>query len=192
VSFADTHGRFGAFVDLVQARYPVLSTDADPAWFVGPEHAHNNDNWYRIVAYTLGGVIGPPRGMGSAVSKTDIAVASRKLKTHFQVWCPTHKTAENVLHGVIEAIDYVSGSADNVVGGMSEAWDPGAGRIDAGGALVVLTFDLVLNVLQTDRLVLLEGRAVGAPVTPTPATGLTLIGALDGAELPPVTTTTED
>lgn len=188
MTFEATEGRFGAFVDAVRARYPVLGTDDDPAWFCGAEHANDNDNWHRIVAWSTEGTIGPPRGMGAAVSKTGTAVASRALRATFQVWGPSRKVTENELHGLIEAIDYVSGSADNVVGGMRERWFVRSGVIHEGGAMVEISFDLLINVLESDRLVLLEGRAVGLPATPTPADTLIVVGALDGAELPPVVT----
>lgn len=188
MTFSETHGRFGSFVDAVQAGYPLTGTSADPAWYVGAEHLAAHDNWNRIVAWhTEARILSPDRG---AISRTDRVVARRVLRVHVSVWSKDARRAENACHALHVAIDGASGESNNVVGDVREQWFPGS--IEHGGASFDLSFDLAINVLASDLEVIASDAEPGAGTPVTPATELVIGSQLDDQALPDVSLSNED
>lgn len=191
MTFAATHGRFGAFVDDVQAVYPSTGdSTVDPAWFCGQEHVHANHNWHRVVAWfqTVPRIAAGPQG---ARNGHDAVIAARAVRAHVTIWARTAIGAENMVHAMIGAIDLVAGPSTFAVSNMSEEWAATGGDIVSGGVVCDLTFDLQILVLESDAAVITDSAAPGDGAPPEPATGLVLGSELDGASLPDVTTPPE-
>ena len=122
----------------------------------------------------------------------DAVIAVRVVRAHFTIWGRTARSTENMVHAMIGAIDLVSGPSDRAVGAMSEEWAASSGDIVSGGVVCDLSFDLSIQVLESDTEVILSDAAPGDGADPETATGLVLGSDLDGASLPDVTTPPED
>ena len=185
-----THGRFGAFVDSVQAVYPsTADATVDPEWLCGQEHVHANHNWHRVVAWFDRVPSIKPGGVQASRNGHDATIAARIVRAHFTIWGRTARIVENMVHAMIGAIDSDAGPSAWAVANMSEDWAATGGDIVSGGVVCDLTFDLGINVLESDAAVILTDADPGDGTPPEPATELVLGSALDGASLPDVTTT---
>lgn len=187
MTWADTHGRFGSFVDDVIAGYPVTSTAADPTWWVGAEHLSRNDNHRRIVAwFTEARTLPPARG---AISRTDREVARRVLRAHFAVWAASAAECEHMIHALTVAIDSASGESNNTIADLREVWFPPAGILTADAFAADISLDLAISVLVSDLAVITAAAAPGDGTAATVGTSLIIGSTLDDAPLPDVTTT---
>lgn len=147
--------RLEAFFQALHDRYAGTDTD----WWFGARHIFRHDNWNRIVLWPQGGTVLSPtsgaQGFVTSAAGVDDKIAQRMPVIHVGIWAENYEQAENRLHSLIEAVDYLVGDTDpENINGRQEYWPLDETQdVTTNGVQVVYSFNLAFDVLSRDRTI---------------------------------------